>query len=92
MVPLTKRDVNRSMGRTRGGLTLKIHALVDADGQPVDRGLSKRQHAGFRYTRDQFTCHLAGKTLLAECDYGAEVTGGTAPQAQGSAGSAAKQS
>ena len=28
------------MGRSRGGLTTKIHALVDAEGRPIDLRLS----------------------------------------------------
>jgi transposase len=31
------------MGRSRGGLTTKIHVLVDADGLPIDFVLSKGQ-------------------------------------------------
>ena len=30
------------MGRSRGGLTTKIHALVDAEGRPVRMELAKR--------------------------------------------------
>jgi transposase len=33
------------MGRSRGGLTTKIHALVDADGLPVRLELSAGQAA-----------------------------------------------
>ena len=42
------------MGRSRGGLTTKIHALVDADGLPIALKLtpgqpsgSKRRHADY---------------------------------------------
>ena len=31
------------MGRSRGGLTTKIHAMVDADGRPVKLALSPGQ-------------------------------------------------
>ena len=37
------------MGRSRGGLTTKIHALVDAEGLPIDLRLSEGQHADCRY-------------------------------------------
>jgi hypothetical protein len=35
MLPLGGNAHTRSMGRSRGGLTTKIHALVDANGLPV---------------------------------------------------------
>ncbi|WP_332719928.1 IS5 family transposase, partial [Pelagibacterium mangrovi] len=38
-----KGDPNRCMGRSRGGLTTKIHALVDAEGRPVRLHLSEGQ-------------------------------------------------
>jgi hypothetical protein len=42
------RNKRQSMGRSRGGLTSKIHALVDTNGLPVcdrvDRATRNRQH------------------------------------------------
>jgi hypothetical protein len=32
IMPLTQKSHPRCMGRSRGGLTTKIHALVDANG------------------------------------------------------------
>jgi hypothetical protein len=34
------RSRNQSMGRSRGGLTSKIHAVVETNGLPVRRGLT----------------------------------------------------
>jgi len=44
------------MGRSRGGLTNKIHALVDADGRPVALRLTGGQVHGKRC----FQATLAG--------------------------------
>lgn len=33
--------MGRSMGRSRGGLTTKIHALVDAQGLPIQIKLTE---------------------------------------------------
>jgi transposase len=35
-VPAPKKDGDQAIGRSRGGLSTKIHALVDALGNPVD--------------------------------------------------------
>src|SRR4030081_2868055 len=42
-----KDDRSRCMGRSRGGLTTKIHALVDAEGLPIALKLTEGQaHEG----------------------------------------------
>ncbi len=38
-----KDDRSRCMGRSRGGLTTKIHALVDAEGLPIALKLTEGQ-------------------------------------------------
>ena len=64
-----KDDRSRCMGRSRGGLTTKIHALVDADGLPIALKLTEGQaHDG----RSAATCsaslgarrHPAGRPRL----------------------------
>ncbi len=40
------------MGRSRGGLTTKIHALVDAEGLPIALKLSEGQAHDGRSARD----------------------------------------
>ena len=57
------------MGRSRGGLTTKIHALVDALGRPIRLKLTAgRCHDG-RSAADMFGTVLAGQTLLADRAY-----------------------
>ncbi len=57
------------MGRSRGGLTTKIHALVDADGLPIDLRLSEGQHADCGYAEDLLQRLRTGTTLLADRGY-----------------------
>ena len=54
------------MGRSRGGLTTKIHALVDAEGRPVRLALTARQ-AGDAPAAEGLLAMLApGATLIAD--------------------------
>jgi transposase len=55
------------MGRSRGGLTSKIHALVDAEGRPVSLRLSTGQVADCKET----PIELLGESdiLLADKGY-----------------------
>ena len=60
------------MGRSRGGLTTKIHAMVDADGLPINLCLSEGQ------AYDGHSAHLMldslapGSILLADRAYDAD--------------------
>jgi len=57
------------MGRSRGGLTTKIHALVDADGRPVKLMLTPGQ-AGDAPAAAALLEYLApGATLIADRAY-----------------------
>lgn len=57
------------MGRSRGGLTTKIHALVDADGRPVRLELTPGQ-AGDAPVAATLLANLApGATLIADRAY-----------------------
>jgi len=57
------------MGRSRGGLTTKIHALVDADGRPVRLELTAGQAADAPMAQ-KLLCDLQpGSTLLADRAY-----------------------
>ena len=57
------------MGRSRGGLTTKIHALVDAEGRPVRLELTAGQ-AGDAPMAEKLLCDLQpGSTLLADRAY-----------------------
>ena len=57
------------MGRSRGGLTTKIHALVDADGLPIALKLSEGQAHDGPAAASLFGAVKAGCILLADCAY-----------------------
>ena len=57
------------MGRSRGGLTTKIHALVDALGRPIRLKLTEGQAHDGRSAADMFGSVGAGQTLLADRAY-----------------------
>jgi transposase len=57
------------MGRSRGGLTTKIHALVDANGNPVALKLTEGQAHDGHSADDMLSGLGAGQTLLADRAY-----------------------
>ncbi len=57
------------MGRSRGGLTTKIHALVDANGLPIVLKLSEGQAHDGRSAKDMINAIGAGQILLADAAY-----------------------
>lgn len=57
------------MGRSRGGLTTKIHALVDAEGRPICLKLTEGQAHDGRSASDMFDTVEAGTILLADRAY-----------------------
>jgi transposase len=57
------------MGRSRGGLTTKIHALVDANGMPVTLKLTPGQAHDGRSATDMFASLCPGDVLLADRAY-----------------------
>lgn len=57
------------MGRSRGGLTTKIHALVDAEGRPIRLKLTEGQAHDGRSAADMFETIAAGNILLADRAY-----------------------
>jgi transposase len=57
------------MGRSRGGLTTKIHALVDAEGRPIALKLTEGQAHDGRSAADMFETVQAGQALLADRAY-----------------------
>ena len=69
---LKKSHPDRCMGRSRGGLTTKIHALTDAQGLPLELVLSPGQ-AGDCPLAGQLLGHLKeGSILLADKAYDAD--------------------
>jgi transposase len=57
------------MGRSRGGLTTKIHALVDANGLPITLKLSEGQAHDGRSAADMLNEMGDGQILLADRAY-----------------------
>ena len=57
------------MGRSRGGLTTKIHALVDADGRPIRVKLTAGQAHDGRSAADMFEIIGSGQILSADRAY-----------------------
>jgi len=62
----------RHMGRSRGGLTSKIHAVVDADGLPVGLGLTPGEAHDNRLCSVLLTGLHQGTMLLADRAYDAD--------------------
>jgi transposase len=57
------------MGRSRGGLTTKIHAVVDANGNPIALKLSEGQAHDGRSAADMLDTVGGGQILLADRAY-----------------------
>lgn len=57
------------MGRSRGGLTTKIHALVDAEGRPIMLKLTAGQAHDGRSAANMFDTVKPGNILLADRAY-----------------------
>jgi transposase len=65
------------MGRSRGGLTTKIHALVDANGNPIMLKLTEGQAHDGRSAADMLETIGEGQILLADRAYDSDVLRGT---------------
>lgn len=57
------------MGRSRGGLTTKIHAVVDAQGNPIALKLTEGQAHDGRSAADLLDTVGAGQILLGDRGY-----------------------
>lgn len=60
------------MGRSRGGLTTIIHALVDIEGRPIDLRLSAGQVHDGRFADDMLETMKPDTILLADKAYDSE--------------------
>jgi transposase len=60
------------MGRSRGGLTTKIHALVDAEGLPIALKITEGQAHDGHSARDMLEAIVEGQILLADRAYDAD--------------------
>src|ERR1700761_928156 len=66
------RNRKQSMGRSRGGLTSKIHALVDTNGLPVRLALSAGEAHDNRLAGKLLSRLQPGSMLLADRGYDAD--------------------
>jgi transposase len=62
------------MGRSRGGLTTKIHAMVDAEGLPIALKLTEGQAHDGRAAQDMLDTLGPGDILLADRAYDSDAT------------------
>jgi transposase len=68
----TARNRKQSMGRSRGGLTSKIHALVDTNGLPVRLALTTGEAHDNRLAAKLLSRLRSGSMLLADRGYDAD--------------------
>src|SRR3974390_401105 len=66
------RNRRQSLGRSRGGLTSKIHAVVDANGLPVRLALTAGEAHDNRLAGRLLSCLKTGSMLLADRGYDAD--------------------
>ena len=66
------RNQRQSVGRSRGGLTSKIHALVDSNGLPVRLSLSPGEAHDVRLAKKLLSSLKSGSRLLADRGYDAD--------------------
>jgi transposase len=66
------RNQRQSMGRSRGGLTSKIHAVVDSNGLPVRLALSPGEAHEVRLAGKLLSRLKVGSMLLADRGYDAD--------------------
>ncbi len=69
------RNEKQSMGRSRGGLTSKIHAVVDTNGLPVRLALTTGEAHDNRLVRKLLSRVKSGSLLLADRGYDADWIG-----------------
>ncbi len=65
MTPMAIKKAPGYTGRSRGGLTTKIYALIDADGLPIALKLTASQAHDGRSPADMFDTPGDGDVLLA---------------------------
>jgi len=66
------RNQRQSMGRSRGGLSSKIHAVVDSKGLPVRLALSPGEAHDVRLAKKLLSRLKSGSMLLADRGYDAD--------------------
>jgi transposase len=71
-VPASLETEGKSMGRSRGGLTSKIHAVVDTNGLPVRLALTAGEAHDNRLADSLLSGLKSGSLLLADRAYDAD--------------------
>jgi hypothetical protein len=66
------RNKRQSIGRSRGGLTSKIHAVVETNGLPVQLALTTGEAYDNRLAGKLLSRLKSGTMLLADRDYDAD--------------------
>ena len=67
------KTADKAVGRTRGGLNTKIHAVVDGLGNPVGFFLSAgNDHDSVHAVELLKQVKISGSNILADCAYGAQ--------------------
>ena len=66
------RNRKQSMGRPRGGLTSKIHAMVDSNGLPIRLGLTAGEAHDNRLANKLLSRLKSGSMLQADRGYDAD--------------------
>ena len=67
--PSQKGGVPRRIGRTKGGLNSKLHAVVDGEGKPLMLMLSEGQMSDHRGAKILYPALPPGKILIADKGY-----------------------
>ena len=68
-----KKRANKAVGRTRGRLNTKLHAIVDSLGNPVEFLLSAgNEHDCVHTVKLLETVEISGSNILADRAYGAQ--------------------
>ncbi|WP_418055082.1 transposase, partial [Pseudoflavonifractor phocaeensis] len=68
-----EKTADKAVGRTRGGLNTKIHAIVDGLGNPVDFLLSPgNDHDSVHAVNLLRKVEISGSNILADRAYGAQ--------------------
>ena len=67
------KTTDKAVGRTRGGLNTKLHAIVDGLGNPVAFMLSAgNDHDSVHAVELLKKVEISGSNVLADCAYGAK--------------------
>src|SRR5512142_711115 len=65
-----KRGIKENaLGRSRGGFSTKVHALVDTQGRPLHLELTPGQQHDCAVAKEIITHHAQGKAVIADTAY-----------------------